>query len=274
LDCKKATATKDRPKGFACQPRGQARQKFALTSRGIEQITLLRNGNNKMPSARDWSSAVRGAKRDLLLNAARDEFVDKGLEGATMRGIALRAGCTTGAIYPLFDSKEAIYAALLEQSLMLLDQHVAGAIARVQGTKLQVEAACRAFLEYYLSHRFEVNLGLYAFRGLKRQGVGKKADRLLNQALWKVLQRIADPLAEARGIAVMDVRPMVALLFSQMIGALVLQIAGRLEFLEIDARELLRLLLQQLWTVSSLPLNASDDAAGQGRARKPQAKSM
>jgi AcrR family transcriptional regulator len=227
-----------------------------------------------MPSARDWSSAVRGAKRDLLLNAARDEFVDKGLEGATMRGIALRAGCTTGAIYPLFDSKEAIYAALLEQSLMLLDQHVADAIARVQGTKLQVEAACHAFLEYYLSHRFEVNLGLYAFRGLKRQGVGKKADRLLNQALWKVLQRIADPLAEARGIAVMDVRPMVALLFSQMIGALVLQIAGRLEFLEIDARELLRLLLQQLWTVSSLPLNASDDAAGQGRARKPQAKSM
>jgi hypothetical protein len=45
-----------------------------------------------------------------------------------------------------------------------------------------------------------------------------------------------------------------------MIGALVLQIAGRLEFLEIDARELLRLLLQQLWTVSSLPFNASDDA--------------
>jgi AcrR family transcriptional regulator len=275
LDCKKATGGEtDRPQGFACQPRGQARQRFALTSRGIEQITVLRNGNNKMPSARDWSNAVRGAKRDLLLNAARDEFVDKGLEGATMRGIALRAGCTTGAIYPLFDSKEAIYAALLEQSLLLLDQHVADAIARVQGTKLQVEAACRAFLEYYLSHRFEVNLGLYAFRGLKRQGVGKKADRLLNQALWKVLQRIADPLAEARGIAVMDVRPMVALLFSQMIGALVLQIAGRLEFLEIDARELLRLLLQQLWTVSSLPLNASDDAAGQGRARKPQAKSM
>jgi AcrR family transcriptional regulator len=274
LDCKKATGDEtDRPQGFACQPRGQARQRFALTSLGIEQITLLLNGNNKMTSPRDWSNAVRGAKRDLLLNAARDEFVDKGLEGATMRGIALRAGCTTGAIYPLFDSKEAIYAALLEQSLLLLDQHVADAISRVQGTKLQVEAACRAFLEYYLSHRFEVNLGLYAFRGLKRQGVGRKADRLLNQALWKVLQRIADPLAEARGIAVMDVRPTVALLFSQMIGALVLQIAGRLEFLEIDARELLRLLLQQLWTVSSLPLNASDDAAGQGRARKPQAKS-
>lgn len=228
--------------------------------------------NNQISRPQGWSGAVKGAKRDLLLNAARDEFVDKGLEGATMRGIALRAGCTTGAIYPLFQSKEAIYAALLEQSLFLLDRHVADAILHVEEPKLQVEAACRAFLEYYLLHRFEVNLGLYAFRGLKRQGVGKKADRRLNQALWTVLERIAEPLAEARGLASVDVRPMVVLLFSQMIGALVLQIAGRLDFLEIDPRELLRLLLQQLWTFSSQPLDSSDDEAGQRKAMKPQAK--
>jgi AcrR family transcriptional regulator len=64
-------------------------------------------------AAKDWSDVVKGAKRELLLRAARDEFAEQGLEGATMRGIALRAGCTTGAIYPLFDSKEAIYAELL-----------------------------------------------------------------------------------------------------------------------------------------------------------------
>jgi AcrR family transcriptional regulator len=222
-----------------------------------------------MQSPQDWSGAVRGAKRDLLLNAARDEFVDNGLDGATMRSIALRAGCTTGAIYPLFESKEAIYAALLEQSLFRLDKHVAKAISDVQGPKLQVDAGCRAFLEYYLLHRFEVNLGLYAFRGLKRQGLGKNADRHLNQALWRVLQRIASPLAEARGIAAAEVRPMVALLFSQMIGALVLQIAGRLDFLQIDPRELLRLLLQQLWTLSSWPINTLEDSAGQRKAKKP-----
>ena len=64
-------------------------------------------------AAKDWSDVVKGAKRELLLRAARDEFAEQGLEGATMRGIAVRAGCTTGAIYPLFDSKEAVYAELL-----------------------------------------------------------------------------------------------------------------------------------------------------------------
>jgi TetR/AcrR family transcriptional regulator len=118
-----------------------------------------------------------------------------------------------------------------------------------------------------------VNLGLYAFRGLKRQGVGKEADRALNQALWKVLQRIADPLAEVRGLAVESVRPLVALLFAQMIGALVLQLAGRLELLQIDPRELLRLLLAQLWTVPSVPPDAFDSAAGRRKLKKTQVKS-
>jgi AcrR family transcriptional regulator len=162
-----------------------------------------------------------------------------------MRGIAVRAGCTTGAIYPLFDSKEAIYAELLKQSLAALDAYVAEAVAKARTPEAQVEAACGAFLNYYLDHRFEINLGLYAFRGLKRLGVGKPSDEELNQALWKVLERIAVPLTEVRGLKPSEVRPWVALLTSQMIGALVLQIAGRLDFLQTGAQTLLRMMLAQ-----------------------------
>ena len=76
----------------------------------------------------DWSRSVKVAKRELLLRAAREEFAEQGLEGATMRGIALRAGCSTGAIYPLFESKEAIYADQLQHSLSALDARVAEAV--------------------------------------------------------------------------------------------------------------------------------------------------
>lgn len=200
-----------------------------------------------MPTAavKDWSDVLKDAKRGILLRAARDEFAEQGLEGATMRGIAVRAGCTTGAIYPLFDSKEAIYAELLKQSLSALDAYVAEAVSAVQSPEAQVEAGCAAFLNYYLDHRFEINLGLYAFRGLKRQGVGKPSDDELNRALWKVLERIAVPLTEVRGLKPAEVRPWVALLTSQMIGALVLQIAGRLDFLDTGAQTLLRMMLTQ-----------------------------
>jgi hypothetical protein len=83
------------------------------------------------------------------------------------------------------------------------------------------------------------------FRGLKRLGVGKPSDEELNQALWKVLERIAVPLTEVRGLKPSEVRPWVALLTSQMIGALVLQIAGRLDFLQTGAQTLLRMMLAQ-----------------------------
>ena len=111
---------------------------------------------NKPETGKDWSDVVKGAKRELLLRAARDEFAEQGLEGATMRSIALRAGYTTGAIYPLFDSKETIYAELLKQSLAALDARVAGAASTAPTPKAQVEAACSAFLNYYLDHRFEI----------------------------------------------------------------------------------------------------------------------
>lgn len=201
----------------------------------------------------DWSRSVKVAKQELLLRAAREEFAELGLEGATMRGIAVRAGCSTGAIYPLFESKEAIYADLLQHSLSVLDAHVAAAVQSVQGPQAQVAAGCEAFLGYYLENRFEVNLGLYAFRGVKRQGVGKTLDDALNRALAQVLERIAQPLGQMQGHDAADVRPWVALLFSQMIGALVLQMAGRLKFLDTDARMLLAMMLGQLGVAGPLP---------------------
>ncbi|XSC41789.1 hypothetical protein ACF1BQ_024070 [Bradyrhizobium sp. RDT10] len=60
-----------------------------------------------------------------------------------------------------------------------------------------------------------------------------------------MLERIALPLTEVRGLKPSEVRPWVALLTSQMIGALVLQIAGRLDFLDTGAKTLLRMMLAQ-----------------------------
>ena len=69
------------------------------------------------------------ARRALVLDAARAVFAEHGLEGASIRVIAKRAGYTAGAIYSYFDSKEAIYAALLRESLERLQQAVDAARA-------------------------------------------------------------------------------------------------------------------------------------------------
>ena len=57
--------------------------------------------------------AVSEHKRGLILKAARDVFEVEGLEAASLRAIAARAGYTPAALYFYFDSKEAIYAEVL-----------------------------------------------------------------------------------------------------------------------------------------------------------------
>ena len=49
--------------------------------------------------------AVADVKRSLVLAAARSAFIELGLEGASLREIAKRAGYTPGAIYSYFPSK-------------------------------------------------------------------------------------------------------------------------------------------------------------------------
>ena len=47
--------------------------------------------------------------------AARTEFLEKGYLGASLRRIVKTAGVTTGAFYGYYDSKEALFAALVDE---------------------------------------------------------------------------------------------------------------------------------------------------------------
>jgi AcrR family transcriptional regulator len=56
----------------------------------------------------------RARTRAALLDAAERTFVERGLLGASIEGIAEAAGYTRGAFYSNFESKEELFAALLQ----------------------------------------------------------------------------------------------------------------------------------------------------------------
>ena len=51
--------------------------------------------------------------REKILNAAKQEFLEKGFAGTNVRAAAQRAGVTTGALYNLFKNKDGIFEALV-----------------------------------------------------------------------------------------------------------------------------------------------------------------
>src|SRR6202012_560894 len=141
--------------------------------------------------------AVNGDKRDLILDAAKQVFAEEGLEGASLRAIALRAGYTAAALYFHFESKEAIYAEVLKASLASLGGAVDLAVAQAKSPTQRLKAAAMSFFRFYAENPRDLDLGFYLFRGgMKPAGLGHERDQLLNAALEVALRPISDAAVE------------------------------------------------------------------------------
>ncbi len=64
-------------------------------------------------------------KREVLIEAAKNEFLEKGYNKASLRTICSKAGVTTGALYFFFENKAELFAAIVDEPLKGLKTLVA-----------------------------------------------------------------------------------------------------------------------------------------------------
>jgi AcrR family transcriptional regulator len=194
-------------------------------------ITESRTGRRK---------AVSDLKRGLILDAARRVFEAEGLEGASLRAIAAEAGYTPAALYFHFESKEAIYAEVLRNSLASLETAIGRAIARARTPTDRLQAAAMAFFRFYADNPRDLDLGFYLFRGgMKPHGLGKERDEALNAALENAMQPIASS-AEALGARREEARLLMADVFAHAAGLLLLAHTGRIRMFGASAPDLMQ----------------------------------
>ncbi len=112
--------------------------------------------------------------RTRLIDAATGEFAELGYAGATLDGIAARAGVTKGGVYFHFAGKEELFFAVLdhwrERRRRLLQVPVPGP----QGAS----AALRAFLANYLAFHFREPAATHLLRVLATELRGRFTARL------------------------------------------------------------------------------------------------
>ena len=194
-------------------------------------ITESRSGRRK---------AVSDLKRGLILDAARKVFEAEGLDGASLRAIAAAAGYTPAALYFHFESKEAIYAEVLRNSLASLEATIKRATGRARLPADQLRAASMAFFRFYADNPRDMDLGFYLFRGgMKPHGLGKERDDALNAALEDAMQPIA-AAAEALGARPEEARQLMADIFAHAAGLLLLAHTGRIRMFGASAPDLMQ----------------------------------
>lgn len=172
--------------------------------------------------------AVTELKRGLILDAARAVFERDGLDGASLRAIAAQAGYTPAALYFHFDSKEALYAEVLGQSLVALRRHVEGVVGQAATPATRFNAAALGFFDFYAENPRDLDLGFYLFRGgMRPHGLGRERDAALNAGLEGALSPIGQA-AQAMGADLAAARLAQTDIFAHAVGVLLLMHTGRI----------------------------------------------
>lgn len=183
--------------------------------------------------------AVSELKREIILDAARKVFEENGLDGASLRAIAASAGYTPAALYFHFESKEAIYAEVLKDSLVNLEDAVVRSISRTKSPADRLRASTMAFFRFYAENPRDLDLGFYLFRGgMKPHGLGKERDAMLNAALKAALRPIYEA-AQGLGAQHDEAKHVMVDTFAHASGLLLLAHTGRTRMFGVSALNLM-----------------------------------
>jgi len=193
--------------------------------------------NEMVEKRQNRRQAVSGHKRELILDAAKQVFAEEGLEGASLRAIAVKAGYTPAALYFHFESKEDIYAEVLKASLASLGATVDQAVAQTRTAAQRLKAAAMSFFTFYAENPRDLDLGFYLFRGgMKPSGLGRERDEILNVALEAALRPIADAATEL-GASRQKANLLMVDCFAHATGLLLLLHTGRIRMFGASAQD-------------------------------------
>ena len=88
-----------------------------------------------------------------ILDAAAAEFGDKGFHDASISGITRRAGVALGSFYTYFDSKDAVFRALVRDMSDQVRDHVAPALRSARDQIDAERAGLESFLGFVRGHK-------------------------------------------------------------------------------------------------------------------------
>ena len=96
---------------------------------------------------------AKQARRELILEAARDSFFKLGYEATTIERIMEAAGLSTGTFYLYFKSKIEIYKILLDHGIDILEQMLSRAVSHPSASASErILLATDAYLAFYEQH--------------------------------------------------------------------------------------------------------------------------
>ncbi|WP_379920486.1 TetR/AcrR family transcriptional regulator [Erythrobacter sp. R86502] len=118
------------------------------TQAGVTSAAEAACGDAKVPRTERGRRTLR-----KLLDAAAEEFGEKGFHEASVSSITRRAGVALGSFYTYFDSKDALFRALVADMSEKVRTSARSALNEEMGALEIEQAALAAFLRFAAEHK-------------------------------------------------------------------------------------------------------------------------
>ena len=119
-----------------------------MGAREDQQVQVSAASEGKAPRTARGERTLR-----KILDAARQEFGERGFSDSSIVGITQRAGVALGTFYTYFDSKEALFQALVRDLSAQVREQVGPALAQSTDAIDGERRALEAFLQFVREHR-------------------------------------------------------------------------------------------------------------------------
>ena len=119
-----------------------------MRARVDQDVTVSAASDGKAPRTARGERTLR-----KILDAARDEFGERGFAESSIVGITQRAGVALGTFYTYFDSKESVFQALVSDMSAQVRDHVAPAFKGAADALDGERRALESFLQFARKHR-------------------------------------------------------------------------------------------------------------------------
>ena len=134
--------------------------------------------------------------REKLLTCAKEEFMDKGFQNASLRKICNKAGVTTGAVYCFFEDKDGLFSGLVDnvyQNVMhTISNHIQGMSSEGFSAHMHEIGDHDSFVEELVHELYQ---DYDAVMLLLSKSTGSKYENIVEDIISQVESRLSD-LAE------------------------------------------------------------------------------
>lgn len=151
----------------------------------------------------------RLARRQSILTAAYELFIEKGYDATTMDDIAERAELSKPTLYAHFKNQDELYLVLVAEGLLPLEQTFRKIIARKNGVEEKIKALFIALSKYYLDYKEFYRLGELFYQDNVRRRISPGLAEEINERLGRLLAIATDLIREgiSTGIFRRDLNP-------------------------------------------------------------------